>query len=75
MKFRRTFLALALALAVMQSATAQGKRTEQAAEPKMVVASFTHDFGEVKAGTPLTHSFVLKNQGKADLLIKNVAPG
>ena len=75
MKLRRPLLALALALAIWQPAVAQGKRTEQVAEPKIVIASFTHDFGEVKAGTPLTHTFVLKNQGKADLLIKNVAPG
>lgn len=40
----------------------------------MVIDSFTHDFGEVKPGTPLRHIFKVKNEGKADLLINNVSP-
>jgi hypothetical protein len=39
-----------------------------------VIDSFTHDFGEVKAGTSLRYAFKVKNQGKADLLIRDVAP-
>lgn len=74
MKLRRTFLALSLMLASAAMATAQDKPA-QSGEPKLVIASFTHDFGEVKPGTPLEYSFVIKNQGKADLLIKSVAPG
>jgi hypothetical protein len=45
------------------------------AAPALVIESFTHDFGEVKAGTPLRYAFKVKNLGKADLLINNVAPG
>jgi hypothetical protein len=44
------------------------------AAPRMVIGSMTHDFGEVKAGTPLRYSFKIRNDGKADLLIKDVAP-
>ncbi len=43
--------------------------------PLLVIESLTHDFGEVKAGTPLRYAFIVKNRGKADLLINNVAPG
>jgi hypothetical protein len=43
--------------------------------PMLVIDSFTHDFGEVKSGTPLRYIFKVKNQGKADLLINNVSPG
>ena len=43
--------------------------------PMLVIDSFTHDFGEVKAGTPLRYVFKVKNKGKADLLINNVSPG
>ena len=75
MKWRSLILTLALAASLAVPAAAQGKQAEQSAEPKLVVSSFTHDFGEIKAGTPLTHSFIIKNQGKADLIIKNVAPG
>ena len=53
----------------------KGKPAEKIAEPKLVLASFTHDFGEVKSGTPLNYSFIIKNQGEADLIIKSVAPG
>jgi len=40
-----------------------------------MIESFTHDFGEVKAGTPLRYAFKIRNMGKADLLINSVAPG
>jgi hypothetical protein len=43
--------------------------------PKLVIVELTHDFGEVKAGTPLRYSFKVKNEGKADLLIQSVTPG
>ncbi|HEU4386533.1 MAG TPA: DUF1573 domain-containing protein, partial [Blastocatellia bacterium] len=33
-----------------------------------------HDFGELKAGTPLKYSFVVKNTGDADLVINSVTP-
>jgi hypothetical protein len=45
------------------------------AAPELVIESATHDFGEVKTGTPLKWAFKIKNTGKADLLITNVAPG
>jgi hypothetical protein len=48
---------------------------ESGSAPVMVIDSFTHDFGEVKAGTPLRYAFKIKNQGKADLLINSVSPG
>ena len=44
------------------------------AVPILVMESFTHDFGEVKPGTTLRYTFKVKNQGKADLQIVNVAP-
>jgi hypothetical protein len=53
----------------------QNDPTESGPAPMLVIDSFTHDFGEVKAGTPLRYVFKVKNQGKADLLIHNVSPG
>ena len=46
-----------------------------AGAPELVIDEMTHDFGEVKAGTPLRWSFKIKNTGKADLLINSVSPG
>lgn len=51
-----------------------GGDTSSSAVPILVIDSFTHDFGEVKPGTTLRYAFKVKNQGKADLLINNVAP-
>jgi hypothetical protein len=45
-----------------------------AAAPQMVVDAPTHDFGEVETGKPLKWAFKIKNTGKADLIIQNVAP-
>jgi hypothetical protein len=84
MKLEKPLLSIALVLAFALTGLAQGKKpapaespkTESNGEaPKLVIDSFTHDFGEVKAGTPLNYSFVVKNQGNANLEIKNVAPG
>jgi len=71
MKFARIFSALALAIVLASAAAAQ---QPQEGGPKLVIESFTHDFGEVKAGTPLRYTFKIKNEGKSDLLIQNVAP-
>jgi hypothetical protein len=83
MKLCKVISAIALvALLVMPVGAQQNQSPNQPnggsasnAAPLMVIDSFTHDFGEVKAGTPLRYAFKVKNQGKADLLINNVSPG
>lgn len=42
--------------------------------PKLVIESLEHNFGKVKEGQKISHSFQLKNEGNADLLIEGVAP-
>lgn len=85
MKLYKTMLALAL-LTVLACVAAAGQKPQQpnppsgagasvGPAPMLVIESLTHDFGEVKAGTPLRYAFKIKNEGKADLLINNVAPG
>lgn len=51
-----------------------GSNPPSGAAPVLVIESFTHDFGEVKAGTTLRYAFKVKNQGTSDLVIQNVAP-
>ena len=66
---------IALFLGVAICAVAQETpATTDAANPKLTMESLVHDFGTVVAGTPLTYTFKVKNEGTADLLIKNVAP-
>lgn len=44
-------------------------------KPKIVVDSAFHDYGEVMRGTTVSHAFVIKNQGNADLIIRDAKPG
>jgi len=69
MKARASILAFSLLFTFAIAVTAQ-----DAAKPKVSIPSLEHSFGSVKAGTPLTYSFEIKNEGKVDLEIKNVAP-
>src|ERR1700741_2222548 len=69
MRSRRAFVAIALLLTFVFSVSAQNGPT-----PKLKIPSLEHSFGSVKAGTPLTYSFEIKNEGKVDLEIKSVSP-
>jgi len=42
--------------------------------PKLVVNELTYDFGDVKAGTPVSHVFELSNAGDETLVIERVQP-
>jgi uncharacterized protein DUF1573 len=66
-------LLVVLAFAAVGTAGAQDK-TPSAGKPKLVLDSFSHDFGTVDSGTPLSFTFKVKNEGNADLTILSVAP-
>lgn len=66
MKHCLTILSLLLGLTF--SASAQEKM------PKLVLETSKHDFGRVKEGAKISHTFTLKNEGTADLMIESVAP-
>lgn len=66
-------LMIAIALSIMawaQNAPNQAKD----ATPKLVIKQLEHSFGEIKKGVVANHSFTFRNEGKADLEIKSVAP-
>src|SRR5215471_7046528 len=69
MKSRASLLVFSILFTFAFSVAAQ-----DGAKPKLSIPSLEHSFGTVKAGTPLTYSFQIKNEGKVDLEIKNVAP-
>ncbi|MCI0485092.1 MAG: DUF1573 domain-containing protein [Blastocatellia bacterium] len=68
-------IALLLSLATLSAAQRNGNGKTGGPAPKLVIESLTHDFGDTEAGTPLTYSFKIKNEGTADLLIQAVQPG
>ena len=73
---------LVLVLVLGVTSWAQKKQPNQTVDqpadslvPFLVIDSATHDFGELKSGTPLRYAFKIKNTGKADLIIESVSPG
>jgi hypothetical protein len=54
--------------------SAKGKRIVPRTGPRLVIASFEHHFKGLKHGTPLIHSFIVKNRGKGKLIIEKVEP-
>lgn len=61
---------VAAALAATSAATPAA-----APHPKLVIPEATKNFGTIVTGTDLTHTFVLRNEGKAPLEIKQALPG
>ncbi|HXG66977.1 MAG TPA: DUF1573 domain-containing protein [Blastocatellia bacterium] len=76
MKIARFAFALALALSLTTAALAQGSAngSKPNGAPKLVIKEMTHDFGVIKAGEKLAHSFIVKNEGTAPLEILSVSP-
>jgi hypothetical protein len=74
MKSKTTLMFIALSVVMVFSVAAKEKPLTPGGTPKLAIASLEHHFGNVKAGTPLTFTFKVKNSGDADLEIKNVAP-
>jgi uncharacterized protein DUF1573 len=76
MKQKIVLTVMLLVLALPSLGRSQEKQNERPpGEPKLVVEGATHDFGIIRPGTQLRHSFTIKNEGTADLVIKSVSPG
>src|SRR5262245_17033358 len=72
-RFRTIVIALLLGLAPALSSTrAAGAQQSPSALPNAVIPAPTHDFGEVKQGERLTHTFVIRNDGGAPLEIQRI---
>lgn len=50
-------------------------KSSQEIKPKAVFTELAHSFGTIKRGERVVHSFIIRNQGSGDLIIKNVVPG
>ncbi len=77
MKFKslsRLLAAVCAALLSLPGVAAAQSSADQQAAPKLVIKQLERNFGEIKKGAVTRHSFTFKNEGKADLEIKNVAP-
>ncbi len=61
------FLAGTCVLAAAQAA--------QENQPAIIIEELVYDFGTVFEQPSYKHTFIVKNEGKADLIIKDVKPG
>jgi hypothetical protein len=75
MKTKGTLMLLASLLGMLSIITLDQPAKASPPGPKLVIAAPEHSFGNVKPGTPLTHTFKVRNEGQADLEIKSVKPG
>lgn len=79
---KKTFLGLALVLGMgvmsvnAQTSVAQqpGQSSAPAAAISITEKDNTHDFGVIPQGTPASYTFVIKNTGKAPLVLTSVQP-
>jgi len=70
-------LIIALTFAAFAQAPAQDGPTEavtKSAAPKIAMEEREHNFGKVKQGEEVSHTFKIKNEGAAELVIHNVSP-
>jgi glutathione peroxidase len=71
--FTLLLLIIALPGAAFAQTGAQDGKTGSAA-PKLVVEEPEYRFGKVKEGEEVSHTFKIKNDGAAELIIHNVSP-
>lgn len=60
-------------IGLAQQATAAASAADRPA-PKIVVSQTTYDFGNIFRGEGMSYVFVIKNEGKADLVIEDFTP-
>ncbi len=53
----------------------QQTKTKNEKQPEIFIETNEYDVGKVYEGTLATHTFIVKNKGDGDLLIKRVKPG
>jgi len=64
---------IALPFAALAQAVAQDGNTKPGA-PKIAMYEYEYSFGKVKEGEEVSHTFKIKNDGAAELIIHNVSP-
>lgn len=75
MKSNITLTLLAFLLVMLATYTPiQSTQAATTGGPKLVIESLEHSFGKIAPGTPLTYTFKVRNEGDANLEIKNVSP-
>jgi|SRR5690606_18685717 len=61
-----------IGLFLVGSVAAQESGTEAASGPQITFAESSHDFGDIKQGDKVEHTFTFKNSGTEPLILSNV---
>ncbi len=73
---KKSFLVIVLVAAAIVYAGAGGAQDRaDGPKPKAEIRESRFDFGEIFERAEYAHEFVIKNVGKADLVIEEVKPG
>lgn len=75
MRMMRRGIAAAVLVAALLALAAVGGAQDGGQYPVAEVSETTFDFGEVFEQKLYEHVFVVRNRGKAELLIEDVKPG
>lgn len=73
--FIRNCIVLAMLLLVPAASVGAQSRSDAPPQPHLSLAETEFNAGEVQQGAEVSHTFIVKNNGKANLEIKNVKPG
>lgn len=75
----KSMVACVFALGISACLTLDPARAQEKAEegrqPVLVLEEVVHDLGVVFESETYKHAFVVRNEGKADLVIEKVKPG
>jgi len=64
-------LAIFLIFVLLGTSPAQ---EEKGKGPKISVDALSYDLNDIEEGSPITHTYVIKNEGSEDLKIEKVQP-
>jgi Protein of unknown function (DUF1573) len=73
--FKKAIMGMSVCLILSGVVLASQAAKSPAGSPKVSIASKDFDAGEVKEGDIVKHAFTLRNEGNADLVIEEIAPG
>lgn len=63
---------IVLGLFMVSSLVAQDAQNQEASGPKITFSEASHDFGDIKQGDKVEHTFAFKNTGTEPLILSNV---
>jgi hypothetical protein len=74
-RLKATAVAITLALAASVEAGQSAATVSTSAAPKAITPSTSFDFGDIYRGETISYVFIIRNEGSADLVVKDFSAG